>query len=173
MSAYVVDRRTIDYLVQWIARHRSGVRRTNVIWQTWDEIPEPLQRVAGQYTGRGYYLNINELTENEIGAILLAQNVRSVWHRYPEDSADDLPGPIDQTRVWRYGFRPINPDLKATWVLSACRCLAYQSCETPDWEQTTAFHILEAIKDDAVHVLTADAPWGITDEDLEPSKVPA
>jgi hypothetical protein len=168
MSAYIVDPRTIDYLVAWAQRHRShhltpsarvpdgtqGMARADV--------PECLQGIAGP--GERFYLV--QVSPNDLGAILLAENVRSVRYRYPNDGPDDLPGPCDQGRVWGYQFRPITNTLDARWVIKACDCLDYQSCETTDWEDTLAHAILTAIREDAIASLTTDAPWGITDDDL-------
>lgn len=166
MSAYIVMPRTIDYLVAWADRHGGDVSRTDAIWQDWSDIPEELQRVAAGDARWGWHLRLNEMTNDEIGQILITENVRSVRHRYPDDSADSLPGPVDQARVWRYRFRPIARDLDAAWVVKSCRCLAYQSCETPDWKDSVAYAILEAIREDAIATLVEDAPWGVDEEHL-------
>jgi hypothetical protein len=75
-----------------------------------------------------------------IASVLYAENVRSVNARYKQ--ADDA-----------HGFRyksVITTHLKLQDIVMACRGLAYQSCETSDWEQTEARAILEGIKDSAV-----------------------
>ena len=147
MSAYIVDPRTIDYLVQWGARHRSVVRD-------------------------GERVRLDDIPQNELGQILMTENVRSVRTRYPQDSADTLPGPVNQKRVWRYHFQPVpHQMLKPAWVIKACDCLDYQSCETDDWRETLAYQIVQAIRESAISALTDDAPWGITDDDLSPKPV--
>lgn len=168
MSAYIVDPRTIDYLVAWAKRHGSDITRTENIWTVWTDIPEPLQRVAGGDNRWGWHLNIRELTHDEIGTMLMLENVKSVRYRYPDDSADELPGPIEQARIWRYRFRPVAANLNAAWVVKSAKCLAYQSCEHPEWRTSSAKAILDAIESDAVYALIEDAPWGI-DEEMVPA----
>jgi hypothetical protein len=63
--------------------------------------------------------------------------------------------------------------LRPEWVISCCDCLRYQSCETDDYEQTAAYKVLDAIRESAIRQLVklADAPWGVSDEDLKPRAV--
>lgn len=155
MSAYILDPRTIDYLVQWAIQRRG-------LTVYLDDVA-----VATQYEHAisGNRLNLRELTPDELGAILLAENVRSVRARYPNDAPDSLPGPCDQKRVWAYRFQPVAHQLPA-WVIKACDCLRYQSCEADDYEETLAYKVMQAIRESAITHLTVDAPWGVTDEDI-------
>jgi hypothetical protein len=98
----------------------------------------------------------------DLANILLRENIRSVSYRYGDKTSAKLPGPNG-------GVSPISPaDLAAcyTWdpvqVVMSVRCLMYQSCECPDWEQTEAFAILTSLKDDAVCAFPGmdDAAWG-------------
>lgn len=175
MSAYIVDPRTIDYLVAWAHRHRHDHGATQTrrgLWRTLAEVPEQFQTaVHGSEPtdphSQGYGLRLQCVTSNDLGALLLRENARSVGYRYDNLSADDLPGPCDQSRVWRYRFRPVDASLlRPDWVLMQCRCVEYQSCEAPDWQQTPAHAVLEAIRADAIDVITEGAPWGIEDADL-------
>jgi hypothetical protein len=52
---------------------------------------------------------------------------------------------------------------KLAWVLKACHCLGYQSCETADYEQSIAHSIIRAIEKKAMRGIAhyEDAPWGI------------
>jgi hypothetical protein len=52
-------------------------------------------------------------------------------------------------------------DLPAVHILKMCACLAYQSCETDDWDKTKAYELLQMIKDAAIRKLPGyeDAPW--------------
>lgn len=162
MSAYIVDPRTIDYLVQWA----SGRRQQDLnAWMTLEQCPPDLIRAFD-----GHRLRLGEVTEDELGQLLLRENVRSVTTRYPNDSADDLPGPINQKRVWRYSYKPVpHAMMQPAWVVKSCDCLDYQSCETDDWRETAAYLVLQAIRESAVNALIPDdAPWGVTDTDLSP-----
>lgn len=163
MSAYIVDPRTIDYLVAWAQRHHHDHLRLRV------RIPRTMAAAAvpeciGLQPGDSF--NTVSISANDLGAILLAENVRSVRARYPNDAPDELPGPCDQRRVFAYRFRPITANLNPAWVIKAADCLNYQSCETDDWQETLGYAIMQAIREDAIRTLTDDAPWGISAEDL-------
>src|SRR5690606_5210681 len=140
MSVWIVDPRHIDYLVQWAHRRRSTIDRVRV---EMSKVPEEMR-----YAHDGLYLRVQELTSTDLGRILMAENIRSVRYRYPEDSADMLPGPVDQSGIWRYTFRPIANDLDPAWVVQACRCLQYQSCATPDYRESLAYQLTQAIYHD-------------------------
>jgi hypothetical protein len=111
-------------------------------------------------------LNLRELTPDELGQILMAENVRSVRTRYPNDAPDNLPGPCDQSRVLAYRFQPVSHQLPA-WVVKAADCLQYQSCESDDYEETLGYKVVQAIREAAIRHLTVDAPWGVTQEDID------
>ena len=91
----------------------------------------------------------------EIFECLHAENVRSVNYRYKENEAPlgrfDLRASAHSDRYSRVD------------IIKACHCLEYQSCETPDYRETVAFQLLEAIKSAAEHSLPGydEAPWGL------------
>ena len=87
----------------------------------------------------------------EIGRVLINENVRSVNHRYRENKS------------MAYRFKRFNTPLTAVEAIKACHCLDYQSCETDDWESTKAFSVLRAIEASAMRSLPGyeKAPWGI------------
>jgi hypothetical protein len=93
----------------------------------------------------------------EMAATLYVENVKSVRYRY-----DDW-GPVET-----YTCRPVDMDEAAIairpedLVLASVRCLRYQSCEHPDYRESLAARILDAIEHEAIHRLTSDAPWGYT-----------
>lgn len=96
--------------------------------------------------------------------ILYAANIRSVLHRYPDDTVDSAPGPIDkpeQIDVTNKHFNHINWVLKPVAILKMCDSLEYQSCEPDDWEKSTAHALLQAIRKAAIRALPGydDAPW--------------
>jgi hypothetical protein len=165
MSAYVVDPRTIDYLVAWAQRHRYQRSGLQV------RIPRTLAKAdlpawLDYQPGDSFYAV--SVRADELGQLLMAANVKSVRHRYPDCPTDDMPGPVDQRNVWRYRFTPIQADLNAAWVIKSCDCLDYQSCEVEDWRDSLAYAVVQAIREDAIGELTDDAPWGVSDEDLQP-----
>ena len=96
MSAYIVDPRTIDYLVSWAHRHRGDHSCPTAFLPEGTEVPEELEPAVtwltpgANKTGRLY---LAQVSSDDLGKLLMAQNVRSVQHLY-SDSADNLPGPI-------------------------------------------------------------------------------
>lgn len=154
MSAYICDPSTIDYLVTW-ARNQRNL----------SAYAPDLPPTAYDHVRTGSRFDLRQLTPDELGQLLLNENIRSVRARYPDDAPDSLPGPCDQRRVWAYRFASVRHQLPA-WVIKACDCLRYQSCETDDYEQTLAYAVLQAIRESAIEHLTVDAPWGATSEDV-------
>ena len=105
-------------------------------------------------------MSLHWFSHATLGALLLAENVRSVRHRYPND-------PPDRTDPYR--FRPVDPDrLRLDWVITQCRCLMYQSCESPDYDTTLARAITAEIAEHAIDLMIDGAPWGIEDHHLAP-----
>jgi hypothetical protein len=105
---------------------------------------------------------------DEIGRVLLTENVRSVLYRYPDSTEDDAPGKTGE-RADGYRFKTYEPFVhmpagkKAAWVIKACHCFDYQSCETEDYEASVAHGMIREIEAAAVRTLPhyEDAPWGI------------
>lgn len=157
MSAYLCDKRTIDYLVTWATQRRDLSVYLPDGFPSLDE----LDRARS-----GNRLDLRQLTPNELGQILIDENVRSVQARYPNDKPEDLPGPIDHAFVWAYRFEPVSHQL-AAWVVKACDCLQYQSCESDDYEDTLGYKVAQAIRESAIRHLAVDAPWGVTQEDID------
>lgn len=99
----------------------------------------------------------------EIGRILMDENVRSVCCRYPDADNDQ------KSAGAAYRYKRFATPLTAVEAMKACHCLNYQSCETDDWESSLAWRILQAIESHAAHHVPGydKAPWGIdTDEGL-------
>ena len=101
--------------------------------------------------------NILAHNAEEVGRILMDENVRSVCHRYNEASAEE------KSAGASYKFERFETPLTPVEAIKACHCLEYQSCETDDWEGTIAWRILQAIISHASHNLPGydKAPWGI------------
>jgi hypothetical protein len=97
--------------------------------------------------------------------ILYAENMRSVLHRYPDDTEETAPGPIDKPehiKVTGHDMcKPAYIRVSPVAILKMCDCLEYQSCETDDYRQTLAFDLLDRIRGAAIHCLPGydDAPW--------------
>lgn len=132
MSAYIVSDHHINTLVSW-ATGRHGNDAVRYYWgnRSRDVRHEGAKRIA---------------------SVLYSQNVRSVNFLY-----DDKEDP--NTFVFKHV--PFVLDLAPVQIIKACHCLAYQSCETSDWQETEAYAILKAIESAAVHSLPGydDADW--------------
>lgn len=73
-------------------------------------------------------------TAGAVGAMLLAQNRRSVNYRYAESDIEEP-----------YTHAPSSPR-EPVELLKAISCYEYQACETPDWEDTEAARFCQALR---------------------------
>lgn len=144
MSAFIVSHDHIDALVTFAVHHKL------------------------RYRANDRMIDITADNATEVGAILLQENTRSVLYRYRGRTEDTAPGRKDET-VANYVFRSFErikllPQHKLVGlILSGCSCFDYQACETEDYEQSTAYRIIDAIRTEAVRMVPKyDAPWEIT-----------
>src|SRR5262245_1730456 len=100
----------------------------------------------------GNRVEITARNATEIGRILLTENERSVRHRYPSDSPDNLPGTIGEDAA-TYRFKQWGKPLSAVAILKGCDCLDYQCCETDNYEESLAAAIVNAIRGRAIRQL--------------------
>lgn len=87
--------------------------------------------------------------ETAIGQKLLDENYRSVNYRYDEqEAAPKFRMVID--RQWT-----------AVELIKLCDCYNYQTCETPDYGETEAYAIVQALREFAISALPGmdEAPW--------------
>ena len=120
------------------------------------------------YYHNGDRHNVRHEDADAVGAMLTAENARSVQYRYPDSGMDDLPGPVDNGFVtdalmgsYRYpiyGSGPIaiaaSPRrLTAVEGLKAINGYEYQSCEHPGWESSAAKAFCDALKDALINAL--------------------
>jgi hypothetical protein len=93
-------------------------------------------------------------TADRVGAMLLAENRRSVNHRYREDEIESI-----------YQFHQLAGRPDPVVVLSAIDCYEYQACEHPEWERSEAWAFCDALRRLACRHLPGyeAAPWEITD----------
>jgi hypothetical protein len=151
VSAFVVDEAHIDLLAD-VARRGPGQ------WHggpggTWS-FP---QYVIDRYpVGPEGYLD-----ETHVGRLLLAQNVKSVAYRYPNEPATELPGPLPTPEADAYTFTRLPYHLTAVEALAAIACWRYQSCEDPDHERSPAWQFVNELESALIRCLPGyqDAPW--------------
>ena len=147
MSAWIVTKLHIAAMVKWYATAKYG---------------RECERDASHYCDLGPSWNERK------AALLYAENVRSVNHRYPNHEPSE---PVAFTE------REIRtaPDLTPVQMLKACACLEYQSCETEDYRETEAYKLMKRMENAAIGALPGyeDAPWGIDSAaDLRKSVTP-
>lgn len=145
MSAFIVDDMHINAIVTYAADKRISY---------WEK-------------KTGNRVEVTAFNAEEVGRILMAENVRSVVARYG-DGLEDTEVNADAA----YQYRLFATPLTAVEIIKACNCLEYQSCETDDWEETLAWEILNRVKSHAAHDIPGydAAPWGIDERTMKELK---
>jgi len=98
-------------------------------------------------------------TANEIGQILLDENVKSVNHSYGSE-------------IYTPALYTYRPPQQRGWtnveLLNALHCYRYQASEHPDWESSQAYAFCQALEQRLIHRLPgySDGPWAIGPESL-------
>jgi hypothetical protein len=135
MSAFIVENDLIDALLSYAIDHRLSY---------WN--PGAKTRV-----------DVTAFNAEEVGRILLDENVASVGYRYEGRIDADEKNSAPSYRFRRY-TRPLGP----VEIIKAVHCLEYQSCEHPGWEASLAWRICQEIKSKACHELPGydAANWG-------------
>ena len=121
MSAFIVGHDVIDVLVTFAIDNRISYRVENI-----NCVCEPADAT-------------------KLGKLLMRECERSVQYRYPNDSNAELPGTMGE-RASNYVFK--RDDCFREFVRDQVDNYVYQSCETNDWEQSTACRILIAISNE-------------------------
>lgn len=116
---------------------------------SWSRIHRPI------LTGNTRY----DLTQSEdygrVGAILRDCNNASMDARYHDEPVGYLPKTFDVSQ------------LSAINIVSACDCLAYQSCEYDGWETSDGKKMVDQIKDSATMLVPGYMRvWEIKKENL-------
>ena len=138
MSAFIVSKGHIRFLVE--AASRLG--REPVSWYT-DGGRRQLSRFIK--TDKP-----NELTLNQLGALLWEENVKSVDERYREENG-----------VGAYKHVRSSLPLDPVQVFASISCYEYQACEHEGWETSEAKAICESIRDAAIRALPGEGVWGV------------
>jgi hypothetical protein len=143
MSAFTVSDKQVSAILQGVYGKTHGGAN---IWSSQDD-PKAYHFVLGALE-----------TWQEEADILMAENCRSVNWRYRNSHHVDYEVFVGHVKL----------DLKAEalsplQVLKLIDCLAYQSCETDDWETTEAFKLLNRYRGMMVCKLPGydDVKWSI------------
>lgn len=116
MSAFVHSKAHIDALVTLVLAGPNGIRPTD-------------------------WYSPTELTPDQIGQMLWAENVASVNARYEEANPAET-----------YTYTP-GQRLKVIEGLKAVLSYEYQSCEHDGWDTSKAFRLMNAVKDRLINRL--------------------
>ena len=145
MSAFVVDKAHINALVNV----GLGLARRNPL--TWYHNEE--------------HHRLNDGNADQVGQMLLDENIKSVDHRYEDCEVTDLPGRVDGDYLIPFKHKLSYNPLPAVTVFSLINCYRYQSSETDDWEQTEAYAFCRQLEGRLIRNLPGydAAPWEWTE----------
>lgn len=156
----MVDDEHIHLLVN--AGLAYAVRGSHLRWQVRELTAEEKGRAysAGHPWGPEaqelYGKVVRRLTKENagyVGAMLLAENRRSVDHRYAEEEWEQP-----------YVFQLLPGVPNPVSVLKAIGGFTYQACEHPEWEQSEAFNFVDALRRRAISKLPGyedDEHWSV------------
>jgi len=158
MSAFVVAGVHIDAMLTAALRLAPphGVRPLRWFWPAIDAVSD-----SGSWTSDELLRQaperrreLSDVNAGRVGAMLLAENRRSVDHRYDEQEWEE---------PYLFTELPGRPD--PVVVLKAIACYRYQSCEHPGWPSSEAAAFCDALQARAIDCLPgyATAPWEIDD----------
>ena len=145
MSAYVVDRETIGYLVDMgLEVARRNIAGSEFIW----------------FHNRSRKILILS-NATAVGQMLWDENLASVSYRYPDiKEGGEIPGPIGDDYVFfhasrDWAWRPVQ-------IIKAIDCYEYQACEHPEWEGSSAKAYTESLHRQAARLMVGydRAEWG-------------
>jgi hypothetical protein len=145
MSAWMVSTAHIDAMLT------AGIDAGEAYRPRWETDADENQ-VPGESL-RGGYRTLDYLNADHVGAMLLAENRRSVNYRYTEDEIEEL------YTFKRLGGSTVTP----VDVLKSIECFEYQACEHPGWSASEARRFCEALRHTMIGRLPgySDAPWGV------------
>jgi len=150
MSAFIVDREVIVYIVQAAASKAINPHGGYFSW-FWHQHRELR---CGDYD-----------TMAAIGQMLWDENVRNIESLYPDtvEDRDIMPTEADDSlEVRQSDFSPFYPEPDAVQLLKSIQFLDYQSSDQKGWKSSNAFAFLAALKERAIMALPEweDAVWG-------------
>lgn len=158
MSAWIVSKAHIDALVSAAGQIDYGAHSSGLSWYHRD------QRHEMTYT--------DTETASAVGAMLWAENLRSINYRYPDTVSDEtnIPGPSDfagHASIDAYTFKRTNR-LEPVAILKAIACYEYQTCEHPGWKTSESYAFCDALRHKMIGQLARydEAPWGLEEDDV-------
>lgn len=97
---------------------------------------------------------IGVVGSDEVGQMLVNENVRSVLHCYPEAiTSGHVPGPVDDYWEQPYRFKPPRRVLGAVEALKATRGYVFQSSSHDAWETSEAKEFCDSLTQNLIGCL--------------------
>lgn len=145
MSAFIVGTDHIDFLVSAACRYEI----TYYSGRSKSANPIDWKRVR-----------VDHANADEIGSMLMRENLASISHRYGDVPSEDHLAAIAGYRMRSVAIG-VPGQTAALDVLKAAACLRYQSCEHPGWEGSDAEQFLAVLEARAINLLPgySSAQW--------------
>ena len=104
-----------------------------------------------RYISEDNILRFND-EPTKIGQILVDENYKSINYRYEEDEEH-----------YKYKFNLSLKNYSPVQIIKACDCYDYQACETPDYDKSVAYKLIDTIRARAINSLDGyeKAEWEI------------
>ena len=138
MSCYIIDKKDMKKIVLAFRKFAAAQHTFKV-------------RIPGDED----YSDLSEIkTMSRVGQILVDQNCRSYNYRYDEALEPEVFEITGQDLMYVPRLTPVE-------TLKALASYDYQSCETPDYEETDAWKLANIIRHYAIEALPGydDAKW--------------
>lgn len=170
MSAYVVDKATIDAIV-----HAAITARSSFGPFAYYHGDQTLHGSScwcrGRHDSRTPWHDVTEATASAVGQMLWDANIASVNYRYPDTVGNDAALPSrkghDTGVSYTYPERALllAPPPDVGFAAKQLSCFNYQTCERPDYEQSEAFAFVQALREALLKRLQTyqSAPWGVAE----------
>jgi hypothetical protein len=153
MSAFIVERNHILYIMAAASGRLPTPKLYGLQWCRADGHHR-------RWGGQGNYQDNFHIEAARIAQLLYDENVRSYCYRYKDAKAEEFADTFTEKDLENnpYFLRVFDP----VQVIKSSHCLAYQSCEHPEWETSEAKRFLDSLESAAIHDLPGydTAAWG-------------
>jgi hypothetical protein len=99
---------------------------------------------------------------DEIGQMLLDENIASVRYRYEDSPLTELPGRTNAEWLFAFSYSPFAHRVPTpVEAIKLINCYTYQSCEHPQWKSSPAKSFCQALLDSLICQVPGydEAPW--------------
>ena len=147
MSAYIVTKAHINAMLNTWIHSRYGAR-----WH---------------HNGKWHELTTENA--NEVGQMLLDENIKSMLYRYEDSQVTDLPGRADAEYLIPFQHYWTHKTPTPLEAIKITHCYSYQACEHPSWGASEAKAYCDALEGAKISELPGydDAPWDWTEPATE------